>query len=81
MIQGQGDLQREFFRFFGYAESQIDETLRNRLMLLTCFYEWSDLRRYAIRLRPEAVDYSLEELEKAIWNFVWKRAFPLCPLR
>ena len=66
MIQGQGDLQREFFRFFGYAESQIDETLRNRLMLLTCFYEWSDLRRYAIRLRPEAVDYSLEELEKAI---------------
>ncbi|MDQ3130818.1 MAG: aminoglycoside phosphotransferase family protein [Acidobacteriota bacterium] len=70
MIQGQGDLQREFFRFFGYAESQIDVTLRKRLMLLTCFYEWSDLRRYAIRLRPEAVDYSLEELEKAIWNFI-----------
>ena len=22
-------------------------------MLLTCFYEWSDLRRYAVRLRPD----------------------------
>ncbi|MBA2737419.1 MAG: aminoglycoside phosphotransferase family protein [Pyrinomonadaceae bacterium] len=70
MIQGQGDLQREFFRAFGYADSEIDETLRRRLMLLTCFYEWSDLRRYAVRLRPEAVNYSLEKLEKAIWNFV-----------
>lgn len=70
MIQGQGNLQREFFRLFGYADSQIDETLRKRLMLLTMFYEWSDLRRYAIRLRPEAVDYSLDELERAIWNFV-----------
>jgi aminoglycoside phosphotransferase len=69
MIQGQGDLQREFFRFFGYTDSQIDETLRKRLMLLTCFYEWSDLRRYALRLKPEAVDYSLEELERAIWSF------------
>ena len=70
MIQGQGDLQREFFRAFGYADSEIDETLRRRLMLLTCFYEWSNLRRYALRLRPEAVNYSLEKLEKAIWNFV-----------
>jgi hygromycin-B 7''-O-kinase len=69
MIQGQGDLQREFFRFFDYRDAEIDETMRRRLMLLTCFYEWSDLRRYAVRLRPEAVDYSLEELEKAIWNF------------
>lgn len=69
MIQGQGELQREFFRFFNYRNTEIDETLRRRLMLLTCFYEWSDLRRYALRLRPEAVDYSLEELEKAIWNF------------
>ena len=69
MIQGQGELQREFFRAFGYAGSEIDEALRRRLMLLTMFYECSDLRRYALRLRPEAVDYSLRELEKAIWNF------------
>ena len=69
MIQGQGDLQREFFRAFGYADSEINEELRRRLMLLTMFYECSDLRRYAIRLRPEAVDYSLLELERAIWNF------------
>ncbi|HVE55919.1 MAG TPA: aminoglycoside phosphotransferase family protein [Pyrinomonadaceae bacterium] len=69
MIQGQGDLQREFFRAYGYAENEINEELRKRLMILTMFYEWSDLRRYAIRLRPEAVDYSLIELEQAIWNF------------
>jgi aminoglycoside phosphotransferase len=69
MIQGQGDLQREFFRFYGYTDSEINENLRKRLMLLTMFYEWSDLRRYAIRLRDEALDYSLLELEKAIWNF------------
>ena len=69
MIQGQGDLQREFFRFFDYADAEMNETMRRRLMLLTCFYEWSDLRRYAVRLRPEAVDYSLGELERAIWNF------------
>ena len=69
MIQGQGDLQREFFRFYGYENSEINENLRKRLMLLTMFYEWSDLRRYAIRLREEALDYSLLELEKAIWNF------------
>lgn len=69
MIQGQGDLQREFFRAYGYADSEINEELRKRMMLLTMFYEWSDLRRYAIRLREEALDYSLLELEKAIWNF------------
>ncbi len=69
MIQGQGDLQREFFRAYGYADSEIDEGLRKRLMLLTMFYECSDLRRYAVRLRPEAVDYSLLELERAIWSF------------
>jgi hygromycin-B 7''-O-kinase len=70
MIQGQKEIQREFFRAYGYAENELDETLRRRLMLLTCFYECSDLRKYALRLRPEAVDYTLEELEKAIWNFV-----------
>lgn len=69
MIQGQGNLQREFFRAFGYADSEINDELRKRLMLLTMFYEYSDLRRYAIRLRPEAVNYSLDELERAIWNF------------
>ena len=69
MIQGQGDLQREFFRFYGYKDFEINENLRKRLMLLTMFYEWSDLRRYAIRLREEALEYSLSELEKAIWNF------------
>jgi hygromycin-B 7''-O-kinase len=69
MIQGQGNLQREFFRAYGYTNSEINDELRKRLMLLTMFYECSDLRRYAIRLRPEAVDYSLLELEQAIWNF------------
>ena len=70
MIQGQGALQREFFRAYGYADENIDETLQRRLMLLTMFYEWSDLRRYAIRLRPEAVDYPLDRLMREIWNFV-----------
>lgn len=69
MIQGQGNLQREFFRAFDYADSDINEEMRKRLMILTMFYEWSDLRRYAIRLRAEAVDYSLLELERTIWNF------------
>lgn len=69
MIQGQGNLQREFFRAFGYADSEINDELRKRLMLLTMFYEYSDLRRYAKRLRAEAVEYSLDELERAIWNF------------
>jgi hypothetical protein len=39
-------------------------------MLLTILYECSDLRKYALRLHPEAVELSLEELERAIWNFV-----------
>ncbi len=70
MIQGQGDLQREFFRAYGYSDRELDETMRKRLMMLTMLYETSDLRRYALRLRPEAVDYSLEELEKNIWSFL-----------
>lgn len=69
MIQGQGDLQREFFRSYGYADCEIDEELRRRMMMLTIFYEWSSLRRYAERLRPEAINYTLEELERAIWSF------------
>jgi aminoglycoside phosphotransferase len=69
MIQGQGELQREFFRAYGYKESELDCTLRRRLMLLAILYECSDLRKYALRLKPEAVNFTLEELEKAIWNF------------
>jgi len=70
MIQGQGERQREFFRAYGYADEDIDEELRTRLMLLTILYECSSLKKYALRLKPQAVDYSLFELERAIWNFV-----------
>ena len=70
MIQGQGELQREFFRAYGYRESEMDENLRRRLMLLTILYECADLRKYALRLKPEAVDFTLDELERSIWNFV-----------
>lgn len=69
MIQGQASLQREFFKAYGYADDELDEALRKRLMLMTILYECSDLSRYASRLKPEAVNYTLEELEKAIWNF------------
>ncbi len=69
MIQGQADIQKEFFKAYGYAENELDESFRKRLMLLTVLYECSDLRRYALRLKPEAVDFSLEELERAIWSF------------
>jgi hygromycin-B 7''-O-kinase len=70
MIQGQGDLQREFFRAYGYLDSEIDLELRQRMMLLTILYEHSSLRRYAERLGPGSEKLSLEELERAIWNFV-----------
>ncbi len=70
IIQGQGEVQREFFKAYGYLGHEIDESMRKRLMMLTMLYETSDLRRYALRLRPEAVDYSLEELERSIWSFV-----------
>ena len=70
MIQGQGNLQREFFTSYGYAESELDEQMRKRLMMLTMLYETADLRRYAMRLKPEAVDFNLDELEKGIWSFV-----------
>jgi len=72
MIQGQSDVQREFFRSYGYSESEIDGGLRRRLMLLTVLYEHSNLRKYALRLRAEAADYTLEELEKNIWSFTRK---------
>ena len=69
MIQGQAEIQREFFKSYGYAGNQLDESFRRRMMMLTMLYETSDLRRYALRLAPEAVDFSLEVLEKAIWRF------------
>jgi len=72
MIQGQSEIQREFFKSYGYREDELDETFRKRLMMLTMLYETSDLHRYATRLKPEAVDFSLEELEKAIWSFTDK---------
>jgi aminoglycoside phosphotransferase len=70
IIQGQAKLQREFFKAYGYSENDLDETMRKRLMMLTMLYETSDLKRYAKRLKLEAVDFSLEELEKSIWNFI-----------
>ena len=70
MIQGKRDLQREFFRAYGYAESDLNNEMRHRLMMLTMLYETSDLRRYAMRLSPDAVDLTLDELERAIWCFV-----------
>jgi hygromycin-B 7''-O-kinase len=70
MFQGQGAAQREMLRAYGYAETQLDENLWVRLMLLTVLYECSDLRKYATRLAPAAVNLSLAELERAIWTFV-----------
>jgi hypothetical protein len=72
MIQGQAEIQREFFKSYGYAENQLDESFRKRMMMLTMLYETSDLRRYALRLKSEAVDFTLEQLEEAIWSFVNK---------
>lgn len=69
MIQGQGDLQRELFRRYGYVDSDINEELRRRMMLLTVLYECSSLRRYAERLEVDPMNYSLDELERAIWDF------------
>jgi hygromycin-B 7''-O-kinase len=69
MMQGQRELQRAFLLAYGYQESQLDMNLRARLMLLTVLYECSNLRKYAMRLRPEAVHYTLDELEAAIWTF------------
>ncbi len=69
MIQGQAEIQREFFKSYGYAENQLDESFRRRMMMLTMLYETSGLRRYALRLKLEAIDFTLEELERAIWSF------------
>ncbi len=69
IMQGQAKIQREFFKAYGYAENELDESFRKRLMMLTMLYETADLRRYAERLKPEAVDFTLDKLEKAIWSF------------
>jgi len=54
---------------YGYTATQLDLNLRARLMLLTILYECSDLRKYATRLSPEAINLTLDELERAIWTF------------
>jgi hygromycin-B 7''-O-kinase len=69
MIQGSREMQRAMLLAYGYDEAQLDSDLRARLMLLTVLYECSDLRKYALRLAPEAVRLTLEELEAAIWTF------------
>lgn len=70
IMQGQAEVQREFFKAYGYAENELNESFRKRLMMLTMLYETSDLRRYALRLNPKAIDFTLEELEEGIWSFV-----------
>ena len=69
MVQGDGELQRALLLAYGYAEEQLGLDLRARLMLLTVLYECSDLRKYASRLSPGAVNLTLDELERAIWTF------------
>lgn len=69
MMQGRRELQRALLLAYGYDESELDLRLRQRLMLLTVLYECSDLRKYALRLAPNAVHLSLAELETAIWKF------------
>ncbi|HEY0320004.1 MAG TPA: aminoglycoside phosphotransferase family protein [Pyrinomonadaceae bacterium] len=72
MLQGNRELQRAFLFAYGYKESQLDASLRTRLMLLTVLYECSNLRKYALRLMPEAFNFTLSELEAAIWTFTAK---------
>ena len=69
MMQGARQLQEAFLLAYGYKASELDVNLRARLMLLTVLYECSNLRKYALRLMPEAVNFTLAELETAIWRF------------
>ena len=69
MMQGDGELQKALLLAYGYTEEQLNLHLRARLMLLTILYECSDLRKYALRLAPDAIYLTLDELEKAIWTF------------
>jgi len=70
MVQGRREEQRAMLLAYGYSESELDLNLRARLMLLTILYECSDLRKYALRLRPDAINLTLDELERAIWTVV-----------
>lgn len=72
MVQGKRELQREMLLAYGYKETELDLNLRSRLMLLTILYECGDLNKYALRLKPEAVNFTLAELESAIWTFVFE---------
>lgn len=69
IMQGQRELQKEFFRAYGYSDSDIDESLYHRLWTLTMLYEYSSLRRYAERLGVNPLDYTLVQLGRAIWAF------------
>jgi hygromycin-B 7''-O-kinase len=69
VAQGNRQMQMEVLLAYGYKESELDLNLRARLMLLTVLYECSDLRKYAMRLSPEAVNFTLNELETSIWTF------------
>lgn len=69
MVQGDRASQRAMLAAYGYADAQLDGRLRALLMLLTVLYECSDLRKYALRLAPSAVNLTLAELETAIWTF------------
>jgi len=69
MVQGDRELQKAMLLAYGYSETQLDLSLRARLMLLTVLYECSDLRKYALRLAPEAINLTLDELEREIWTF------------
>jgi hygromycin-B 7''-O-kinase len=69
MVQGNSELQRAMLLAYGYTEARLDLNLRARLMLLTVLYECSDLRKYALRLAPDAVHFTLDQLEAAIWTF------------
>lgn len=69
MVQGRREEQRAMLLAYGYGAAQLDNALRARLMLLTVLYECSDLRKYALRLSPDAIHLSLDALEAAIWTF------------
>jgi len=68
-VQGDGELQRALLLAYGCAETQLALDLRARLMLLTILSECSDLRKYALRLAPDATKLTLDELERALRTF------------
>ena len=64
MVQGDGELQKALLLAYGYTEAQLNLHLRARLMLLTVLYECSDLRKYALRLAPQAIYLTLDDLNE-----------------